>query len=87
MTYSKQQIGRVHLWVPEELPREHYADKAEDTLHELFTGKDIERKRQTILQNNPSWALYYHLSPRRGTLVRWYEFIQCRGVTSGHRSA
>lgn len=52
-----------------------YSDGAiEDELLSLFSSKDSEKKRTDILDNNPSWPLYYHLSPQRGVLIDWVKF-------------
>lgn len=64
--------------LPVKLPHDNYTDKgAEDVLLELFSNQDdasVQIKRDEILANNPTWPLYYHLTPKRGNLLRWYEF-------------
>lgn len=71
-----QRIGRVPItWLNGSVD-EDYLDNAEDLLLDLFSNQkaDINTKREEILSSNPSWPLYYHLSPNRVNLLRWYEF-------------
>jgi SAM-dependent methyltransferase len=43
-------------------------------LLELFASDDAAARRAAVLAEHPPWPLYYHLTPRRGTLLRWYDF-------------
>lgn len=53
-----------------------YSDgPVEDELLELVKSPDYPRLRNEVLANNPSWPMYYHLSPLRGNLVNWYPFL------------
>lgn len=47
---------------------------AEVQLLKIFSSENPEKQRNKILAGSPSWPLLYHLSPRRGTIVRWYQF-------------
>lgn len=68
-------VGNVRITVVENHPEEAYSDQeAEDILLELFSGDNSDHNRQQILNNEPTWPLFYHLSPKRGNLLRWYEF-------------
>jgi SAM-dependent methyltransferase len=68
-------IGEVKIRLLSKKEDPPYSDReAEDILLELFSGDNPERKRKDILNDHPSWALYYHLTPRRANLIRWYEF-------------
>src|SRR6185436_4822697 len=92
MRYVKQKIGKVTVHTPVTLPSDSYVDRGtEDILLDLFKSDDAEKKRNEILNNNPTWPLYYHLTRRRGNLLRWYEFAKgssilevgagCGGIT------
>lgn len=70
-----KKIDKVQIEITVNHPDEPYSDhEAEDILLKLFSNPESEAKRLEILANDPSWALYYHLSPRRNNLIRWYEF-------------
>lgn len=73
-TRLPKKVGNVVIDVVTDTPETTYTDDAEDTLLNLFKLFNPDRKRQQILANSPSWPLYYHLSPRRSNLLRWYEF-------------
>ena len=68
-------VGNVSVEVMDNHPEEPYSDhEAEDILLDVFSGADSNQKRSEILANDPSWPLFYHLTPKRGNLLRWYEF-------------
>lgn len=70
-----KRIDKVVIEVVSNHPEEPYSDHdAEDVLLELFSNPEPSKKRKQILANNPSWPLYYHLTPKRNNLIRWYEF-------------
>lgn len=46
----------------------------EDELLSIFKNKNCNDKIEEILNNNPSWAMRYHLSPIRENLLSWYDF-------------
>jgi len=70
-----KKIDKVVIEVIDNHPEEPYSDhEAEDKLLELFSGSESEKKRKKILASNPTWPIYYHLTPKRGNLIRWYEF-------------
>lgn len=77
MTYTEKKVGNVTLHLPSDMPRDNYTDKdAEEILLELFSGSEdtIRSKRHDMLADNPTWPLYYHLTPKRANLLRWSEF-------------
>lgn len=52
-----------------------YSDgNVENEILDIFKGKNSEQKVREILNNNPSWAMRYHLSPVRGNLLSWFDF-------------
>lgn len=51
-----------------------YSDDAEETLYEVFKSKSSDIRIKELLSNNPSWPVYYHLSPFRKNVIDWYEF-------------
>lgn len=51
-----------------------YQDKAEDLLLSLFSEENPLARRQEIMNSQPDWAIYYHLSEKRANLLRWYDF-------------
>ncbi len=52
-----------------------YSDgPVEDELLLLFKQPNHLAKIQDIIDNNPAWALRYHLSPVRHQLLSWYDF-------------
>lgn len=59
---------------------ETYQDTAENTLKDIYAAHNspdqAEQKRKEILTNQPTWPLYYHLTPMRGNLLRWYNFSE-----------
>lgn len=71
-----KKIENVHIKVLPDYSDEDYADSAEDALIELFSNhaQDQKSAREKILNENPSWPLLYHLSPKRASLLDWYEF-------------
>lgn len=73
MTYSKTKIGKVDFLKPRKTSTE-YSDKSEDILLEIYSNPDSSKKIEDILSSNPPWYMYYHLSPRRGNLVNFYNF-------------
>lgn len=74
-------VGNVSIEVVDNHPDEPYSDhEAEDILLDLFSGKNVDQKRAGILSNDPSWPLYYHLTPLRGNLLKWYEFKESAQV-------
>jgi 2-polyprenyl-3-methyl-5-hydroxy-6-metoxy-1,4-benzoquinol methylase len=63
LTYLKKHQGTV------------YSDgDIENDLLALFSSRESEQLRSDILHNNPSWPMYYHLSPQRSVLVDWINF-------------
>lgn len=46
----------------------------EDELLNIFKAENYNDKIEEILNNNPSWAMRYHLSPIRENLLGWYDF-------------
>lgn len=57
-----------------------YADGAEKELYEIFTSSNPNDKVQSVLANSPPWAIYYHLSKKRGAVVDWYDFREGASV-------
>lgn len=73
-------IGKVKIRYLTNKYEKRYADSVEDELMELFRHPDPDKKRQEILNNNPSWEQYYHLSPYRGAVVNWFDFKEGASV-------
>ena len=55
-----------------------YYDPKNDS---LYTDGDIEREilrrviqKDSTLENDPNWAIYYHFSPFRHNILNWYSF-------------
>jgi 2-polyprenyl-3-methyl-5-hydroxy-6-metoxy-1,4-benzoquinol methylase len=75
MSTSDQMIGKVRLRYLDAEPDTSYSDgEAEDLLLEIFQSDDAAARRAAALADEPSWPIYYHLTPKRATLLRWYEF-------------
>lgn len=54
-----------------------YSDgDVEDEMLDLFKSENPQQKIQEILENNPNWAMRYHLTPVRENLLSWYDFNQ-----------
>lgn len=54
-----------------------YHDNSEEYLIEFFKNKtetDLNKEIFKIINNNPSWPIYYHLSPQRRMILEWYNF-------------
>jgi 2-polyprenyl-3-methyl-5-hydroxy-6-metoxy-1,4-benzoquinol methylase len=80
MSHSKK-VGNVTLTYIGNQQSEAYSEgDVENDLLELFRSPSSEKKRASILANQPSWSLRYHLSPYRGNLVRWYDFARGSSV-------
>ncbi|MEX0748994.1 MAG: class I SAM-dependent methyltransferase [Candidatus Saccharimonadales bacterium] len=74
-TNKPPQVGKVNISYLSSDIDERYSDgKIEEDLLELFKGPGVQAKREEILDKNPSWEQYYHLSPLRGSIVDWYDF-------------
>lgn len=74
---KKRQIGNVKLTYLRNHTEKKYQDSAEKFLLDFFIEKpeserteDIER----LLNNKPSWDLYYNLIPQRKHILDWYPF-------------
>ena len=72
----EEQVGKVKLeHLDKRTEKFMYSDgDVEDELLKLFKEGLTEKKRQEILNNNPSWAVRYHLAYERGNLLNWYKF-------------
>lgn len=54
-----------------------YQDNSEEFLLELFLKKPeskLSKKINLILMNNPTWPIFYHLTPQRKLLLDWFNF-------------
>ena len=70
-----KKYGNVVIEVLSNHPDEPYSDhEAEDVLLKLYQSANPNKKIAKILGDKPSWPLYYHLSPKRSNLIKWYEF-------------
>ena len=49
-------------------------DETENYLLELFKGGLSSSDRRSILDNNPTWPIRYHLAYERASLLGWYPF-------------
>jgi 2-polyprenyl-3-methyl-5-hydroxy-6-metoxy-1,4-benzoquinol methylase len=75
MSHREQIIGKVRLRYLDAEADTSYSDgEAEDLLLEIFRADDAPARRAAALADQPSWPIYYHLTPKRATLLRWYEF-------------
>lgn len=55
--------------------RDVYSDgDVENEILEIFRSADAEKRVEKALQGNPSWPMFYHLSPARQNLLDWYGF-------------
>lgn len=77
---QKKKIGNVDIGYIDEPLDTSYADPAEDELLRIFSSTESNKKRVKSMSNSPSWPLFYHLSPKRGNLVRWYKFNKMASV-------
>jgi len=74
---KKKQIGKVIVTYLDDLPSNKYKDSAEEFLLNFFKkSPESERVNEIfeILNNNPSWDLYYNLVPQRRHILDWYPF-------------
>lgn len=76
----KKKIGKVIIYGSDGDTADTYKDSAEDILLKLFKKNDYEKQRAEILNNKPTWALYYHLNKYRENLIKWYEFKEGASV-------
>lgn len=53
----------------------NYTDgPVEDEMLRLVKSIDFEVKRARILADKPTWAMYYHFTPKRGNIINWVDF-------------
>lgn len=74
---KKYKIGSVNLTQLEgaDIDSSRYSDgDSEKTLYDIFTSANPKGKIDNILQDEPEWPIYYHLSPYRKNVIDWYEF-------------
>ncbi len=68
-------IGNVKLTYLNQKPDTSYSDgESEDFLLDIFSSKDADKKISELLSKETPWPVYYHISPKRGTLISWYNF-------------
>lgn len=79
-TRKVSKVGNVPIKYLTSRFEKRYADSVEDELLELFSSENPELQRKKILNNNPSWEQYYHLSPYRGAVVDWFDFNENSSV-------
>ncbi|NIM46570.1 MAG: methyltransferase domain-containing protein [Candidatus Aenigmarchaeota archaeon] len=46
----------------------------EDEILKIFKSRNSRKKVDRILENSPSWPMFYHLSDERENLLNWYPF-------------
>jgi len=54
-----------------------YHDNSEEYLNEFFNEKteaDLNKTISKIINSNPPWPIFYHLSPQRKMILEWYPF-------------
>lgn len=57
------------------LSTDSYSDgNVEDEMLAIFKSHSFDKKVKSILKDNPSWPMRYHLSKVRENLLSWYEF-------------
>ena len=74
---KKRLIGKVQLTYLGNHSKKKYQDSAESFLLEFFKDKPESEKKKDIenlLNNKPSWDLYYNLIPQRKHILDWYPF-------------
>ena len=74
---KKKQIGKVKLTYLQNQTEKKYQDSAENFLLNFFKEKpESERIKdiEELLNNKPSWDLYYNLVPQRKHILDWYPF-------------
>lgn len=55
--------------------KDTYSDgEVENILLDIFKSRNSKDKIDEILNNDPIWAMRYHLSPERENLLSWYDF-------------
>jgi 2-polyprenyl-3-methyl-5-hydroxy-6-metoxy-1,4-benzoquinol methylase len=71
----QEQIGKVKIKFLDSKTESVYSDgDSEDELLSLFKNGLTKEARLKILNDNPSWAIRYHLAYERGNLLNWYPF-------------
>ena len=72
-----KRIGKVNLTYLNSSLKSKYEDSAEKFLLDFFKEKP-ESKRHSdiykILNNDPSWDIFYNLHPQRRHILDWYDF-------------
>jgi len=53
-----------------------YIDQSEKFLLNFFDKPQSQKQKQinSVLSRNPSWPIFYHLSPQRKWILEWYPF-------------
>lgn len=68
-------IGNVSIRHLKQNPDHVYTDgPVEAEMLSLVTSDDFSEKRDKILANYPTWAMYYHFTPTRGNIINWKDF-------------
>lgn len=65
------------------MANENYQDFSEGYLSQLFSNKsqlELQDKIEQILVSNPSWPIFYHLSPIRENILNWYNFGKNKSI-------
>ncbi len=73
---TKEYVGEIALTNIRSKTKAQYSDanEVESYLLELFKKGVTTAERRKILNENPSWPVYYHLSYKRNSLLGWYPF-------------
>jgi len=74
---KKRLIGKVQLTYLDNHIEKKYQDSSEEFLHKFFKEKPESERTDDInklLNNKPSWDLYYNLIPQRKHILDWYPF-------------
>lgn len=77
----QKNINNVNLSYLSSKENSAYSDgDTEDQLLKIYSSDNPVKEKLSVLSNNPSWSLFYHLSPLRGNVINWYSFTEGSSV-------